>query len=307
MNYHDPVLLAEILGLSLSARRVVDGTLGDGGHTAAFLARGASVLAFDRDPDAVARAAERLGASSLRTVHANVYADSALVEIGRFRPDFILLDLGVSSRQLDDPELGFSFRPGTTLDMRMDRIGPTAADLLNQAAPEALRDWFRDYGDEPRADRLAREIVRRRGNGTFRISDDLVNSIRGALGPKTGPGDFARLFQAVRIAVNQELPGLETALPELRNALAPGGGLAAISYHSGEDRVVKHAFREWSAACVCPPHTPMCVCRGRPLGVLVTRHPLRPSGEEVARNPRARSAKLRVFRSASNGGDQLAG
>ncbi|MEO8449011.1 MAG: 16S rRNA (cytosine(1402)-N(4))-methyltransferase RsmH [Gemmatimonadota bacterium] len=304
MNYHDPVLLTEILGLAPTARRVVDGTLGDGGHSAAFLERGAEVLAFDRDPDAVARAVARLGARSLRPIHGNVFDRPALEEITAFAPDLILLDLGVSSRQLDDPELGFSFRPGTQLDMRMDRVGPTAADLLNEAPPETLRDWFRDYGDEPRADRLAREIVRRRATGTFRVSDDFVNAIRGALGSKTGPGDFARLFQSVRIAVNQELPGLEGALPALRDALIAGGTLAAISYHSGEDRVVKHAFREWSAACVCPPHTPMCVCRGRPLGVLVTRHPIRPSAEEIAGNPRARSAKLRVFRSASDGGDQ---
>ena len=151
--------------------------------------------------------------------------------------------------------------------------------------------------DERRASRLAAEIVRRRARGPIQTSDDLVNAIRGALGPRSGPPDFARIFQAVRIATNEELEGLERALPLLRDALVPGGGLAVMSYHSGEDRLVKNAFRDWSASCVCPPTLPICACRGRPLGRVATRRPIAPGDQEVATNPRARSAKLRVFHS----------
>jgi 16S rRNA (cytosine1402-N4)-methyltransferase len=147
--------------------------------------------------------------------------------------------------------------------------------------------------------RLAREIVRRRGNQPFATSDDLVGAIRGALGPRTGPGDFARLFQAVRIAVNDEIGGLERALDRLRERLHPGGVFVVIAYHSGEDRVVKNAFRDWSAECICPPRQPVCTCRGHALGSLVTKKPVTAGPEEADRNPRARSARLRAWRSAA--------
>jgi len=142
-------------------------------------------------------------------------------------------------------------------------------------------------------------VVRRRATVGFATSDDLVRAIRGALGARTGPGDFARLFQAVRIAVNDELTGLAAALPALRDRLAPGGTLAVIAYHSGEDRLVKHAFREWSAACVCPPAVLRCECRGAPLGETLTRKALTAGPDETAHNPRARSARLRAWRSAA--------
>jgi 16S rRNA (cytosine1402-N4)-methyltransferase len=219
-----------------------------------------------------------------------------LEAVSEYRPDFILLDLGVSSRQLDAEQRGFTFRPGAPLDMRMEGRGASAADLLNRSPEEDLERIFADYGDERRARRLAREIVRRRGRAAFAVSDDLVNAIRATLGPRAGPSEFARLFQAVRIAVNDELDGLGRALPVLRDALAPGGRLAVITYHSGEDRLVKLAFREWASACVCPPHQPICTCRGHPLGRVEPRKPIVPSEEEIAANPRARSAKLRIFR-----------
>ena len=180
--------------------------------------------------------------------------------------------------------------------MRMDRRGASAAELLNRLEEGALERIFADYGDERRARRLAREIVRRRERAPFAVSDDLVNAIRATLGPRAGPSEFARLFQAVRIAVNEELAGLEQALPAFRDALEPGGTLAVITYHSGEDRLVKLAFREWASACVCPPHQPVCTCRGRPLGRIEPRKPILPSEDEMAANPRARSAKLRIFR-----------
>jgi 16S rRNA (cytosine1402-N4)-methyltransferase len=289
-DFHHPVLLDAVLHAASGARRVVDCTLGDGGHAAALRARGALVLGIDRDPDAIRRARARLGEEGIRYLNAPYASGESVAAIGGFTPDFILLDLGVSSRQLDDESLGFTFRRGAALDMRMSRTGPTAADLLNEASAAELTMIFADFGDEPKARRLAAEVVQRRAQAPFAVSDDLVNAIRRVLGPRSGPGDFARLFQAVRIAVNQELPGLADALPAMRDALAPGGHLAVISYHSGEDRVVKHLFREWASACVCPPAQPICTCRGRPLGRLTPRKPILPSDDELAANPRARSA-----------------
>jgi 16S rRNA (cytosine1402-N4)-methyltransferase len=159
---------------------------------------------------------------------------------------------------------------------------------------------LKEYGDEPRARRLADEIVERRAQAPFTTSDDFVNVIRRVLGPRSGPGDFARLFQAVRIAVNDELPGLARALPAMRESLVPGGTLAVISYHSGEDRLVKHLFREWATVCTCPPVQPICTCRGRALGRLTPRKPMLAGANELATNPRARSARLRAFKVADD-------
>jgi len=300
--YHAPVLVGDILAALAAAPVVLDGTLGGGGHSAALLAEGHRVYAVDRDPDAVAAAGERLaeeaGTGRFRAFVANFAALDAVPELRAVRFDGILLDLGVSSHQLDDLARGFSFRPGAPLDMRMGG-GEDAAGLLAEAQEAELAAVFREYGDEPRAARVAREIVRRRARRPFVTSDDLVAAIRGALGPRSGPGDFARLFQAVRIAVNDELRGLDAALPDLRERLSPGGRLAIVAYHSGEDRIVKRAFRDWSLACRCPPRQPLCSCGGRALGTLVTRRPVVPDGAEVARNPRARSAKLRVWQRAA--------
>jgi 16S rRNA (cytosine1402-N4)-methyltransferase len=211
--------------------------------------------------------------------------------------DGILLDLGISSHQVDDADRGFTFREGARLDMRMGADAPgSAADLLNGEDEQTLAAIFRDFGDEPRGGRLAREIVRRRANRPFETSDDLVGAIRAVLGPRSGAGEFARLFQAIRIAVNDELPGLTRALPALRERLTPGGTLAVIAYHSGEDRIVKNAFRDWSAECVCPPKQPACTCRGHALGETITRRGVVASSEEILRNPRARSARLRAWR-----------
>jgi 16S rRNA (cytosine1402-N4)-methyltransferase len=294
-TYHLPVLLEPILAAARGARRVVDATLGDGGHAAGFLHAGAQVLGIDRDPEAIAISRRRLGDAAIQYVQASYASAEALAAVSRFRPDFILLDLGVSSRQLDEETRGFTFRAGAPLDMRMGAAEETAASLLNELGAAALEAIFREFGDERRARRLASEIVRRRQRQRFTSSDDLVNAIRGALGPKTGPGDFARLFQALRIAVNDELGQLERALPEFRDALEPGGRLAVITYHSGEDRLVKQAFREWASSCVCPPEVPVCTCRGRPLGRMEPRKPIQPDQAELELNSRARSAKLRIF------------
>ena len=294
---HIPVLLDPIRAAAQGARRVVDATLGHGGHAEMFLGLGAEVLGIDRDPEALAIARARLGAG-LQTLEAPYASDEGLAAVQAFAPEFILLDLGVSSRQLDDDTRGFTFRPGAALDMRMGREGPSGADLLNEAEEETLADIFHFWGDERKARQLARAIVRRRANAPFVVSDDFVNAIRSVLGPRSGPGDFARLFQSLRIAVNDELEGLERALPAFLDALRPGGHLAVIGYHSGEDRVAKQLFQEWARSCICPPEQPICTCRGKPLGVLVPRKPIVPDAAEVAANPRARSAKLRIFRKA---------
>jgi 16S rRNA (cytosine1402-N4)-methyltransferase len=296
-SYHVPVLLQAVLTAARGAgraARAVDATLGHGGHAQALADAGFRVLGIDRDPDALATARTRLG-DAVEYLQAPYDSDEAFAKVAAFQPDFVLLDLGVSSRQLDETARGFTFRPGAPLDMRMGRDGPTGADLLNEEPPGTLERVFGDYGDERHARRLAREVERRRARHPFATSDDFVNAIRAVLGPRAGPPDFARLFQAVRIAVNRELEGLARALPVFRDALRPGGRLAVITYHSGEDRTVKQAFREWASACVCPPQQPVCTCRGRSLGTLEPRKPILPDESEITANPRARSAKLRVF------------
>jgi 16S rRNA (cytosine1402-N4)-methyltransferase len=294
-TYHVPVLAEAVRALAAGRRRIVDATVGGGGHTAAFVADGAEVLAIDRDPAAIDAARIRVGTARVRFCRGGFGDADVLAGVRAFQPDFALFDLGVSSHQIDTDARGFSFRPGVALDMRMDGLGPTAADLLNTLPETSLRDLFRAHADEPRAGRLARTVVERRGRQAFASSDDLVGAIRRALGPRTGPADFARLFQAVRIAVNDELGALGRALPAVRDALVPGGRLAVISYHSGEDRLVKTAFREWAAACRCPPAQPVCTCDARSHGTIVTRRPIRATPEEIAANPRARSARLRAF------------
>ena len=299
--YHAPVLATEVLTFVGDAKAALDGTLGGGGHSQAMLEHGvASVVGIDRDPAAIATARERLhtyeGAGRFRIVRGN-YADPDTIEAAGTDFDAILLDLGVSSRQLDAEDRGFTFREGALLDMRMDSdAAMDAAAWLNESDEKEIAAALREYGDEPRAAKLSREITKRRANRLFHTSDDLVGAIRAVLGPRSGPADFARIFQAVRIAVNDELSGLEAALPALRDRLAPGGRLIVISYHSGEDRIVKHAFRDWSADCVCPPRQPQCTCRGHALGETLTRKSVTAGEEETRLNPRARSARLRAWR-----------
>ncbi len=256
--YHVPVMAGVVQAWADGGRRAVDATAGGGGHAAVLRAAGAALLLLDRDPAALASARARLGDDAASYLAMRFGAPEALTAIREFRPDRVLLDLGVSSHQIDTAYRGFTFRAGAPLDMRMTPgQGPTAADLLNTWPPEQLAHAFRQYADERRARGLARAVVRRRARAPFRISDDFVNAIREVLGPRAGPPDFARLFQGLRIAVNDEVGELERALPALRDALVPGGRLGVVTYHSGEDRIVKHEFREWSRACVCPPHQPV--------------------------------------------------
>jgi 16S rRNA (cytosine1402-N4)-methyltransferase len=303
-DYHAPALVGDVVELLSGGTLVLDGTLGGGGHSAALLDAGvARVIGIDRDPDALAAAKARFAQQPPErfAAYQGNYADlGAIAALSDLRFTGILLDLGISSHQIDDATRGFSFREGAPLDMRMGSDAPrTAAGLLNETDEDELYRIFRDYGDEPRAGRLAREVVRRRETKPFATSDDFVGAIRATLGARSGAPEFARLFQAVRIAVNDELAGLARALPDLRDRLAPGGILAIMAYHSGEDRLVKHAFRAWSEDCICPPKHPMCTCGGgRSLGAVITKRAITALPAETAHNPRARSARLRAWQRA---------
>jgi 16S rRNA (cytosine1402-N4)-methyltransferase len=282
----------------------LDGTLGGGGHALRLLERCAEcrLVAVDRDPDALAHAKATLSAHESRVRFLHTTFDQAASD-----PDVraeglagALLDLGVSSHQIDRTERGFSFARGARLDMRMGgEGGQTAADLLNEESEERLAEIFREYAEEPRARRLAQGIVRRRESRPFETSDDLVGALAGALGRAPSNRDKARIFQGLRIALNDELELLERALPDLRDSLRPRGVIVVIAYHSLEDRLVKDAFREWSKDCICPPELPVCRCRGRALGETLTRKPVVPTEQETQRNPRARSARLRAWRKAA--------
>ncbi len=279
--------------------RVIDGTLGAGGHTAALLDHGAGeVLGLDCDPMALEIAQANLSAYGERVHYAHAsYADMTdeAARLGWDGVDAIVLDLGVSSMQLDTPERGFAFRSEGPLDMRFDAGGsrPTAADLVNTLDERDLADLFFHYGEERDSRRLARAVVRQRPYTTTR---DLAAVIERAA-PRRHDAKIhpaTRVFQALRIAVNDELDVVAAALPKAIDLLRPGGRLAVISFHSLEDRIVKDAFRLASTDCICPPKTPICVCGHHASVRLVNRKPLTADEAEIAQNPRSRSAKLRV-------------
>lgn len=301
-DFHRPVMVEEVLEVLEAAAEglILDGTVGGGGHAAAMLERWprCRIVGVDRDPEALRVARERLEGFTARIRFLNMTFHRALndAEVRREGLDGVLLDLGVSSRQLDADRRGFAFRPGVVLDMRMGQAGRSAATLLNEATEEELSRIFHEYGEERRARRLAREVVRRRSRVPFRVSDDLNAALAGALDRAPTPRDKARIFQALRIAVNDELGGLAEGLVKAREAMNPRGTMAVLAYHSLEDRMVKKAFREWSRECVCPPGIPVCTCRGRALGEWVLKGPRRPSPEEAEGNPRSRSARLRAWR-----------
>jgi 16S rRNA (cytosine1402-N4)-methyltransferase len=303
-GYHEAVMVAEVLEYLRPERGGVyfDGTLGAGGHTESILSVGSSavVVGVDQDAEALAVAEQRLAryGDRVRLVQAN-FADAA--ESLAEPLAGALLDLGVSSHQIDETARGFSFRPGTPLDMRMARQPgvATAADLLNELGQSDLADVFYRFGEERGSRRLAAAVVRRRGDAPFRTSDDLNAVLESFYGPRITVQDRARIYQALRIAVNDELGVLTRALDALREALAGSGVLVILSYHSLEDRLVKDAFREWSRECVCPPELPVCRCRGVALGKALTRKPVMAGAAEVASNPRARSARLRAWRKAA--------
>lgn len=301
---HVPVLLHEaIAALTIAPGSViVDGTFGGGGHTRAILdsAPDVRVIAIDRDEDAIARGRAlqaEVGEARLSLLHGNIAAfDSLLDEAGMEEVHGVLLDLGLSSYQLDEPERGFAFRFDGPLDMRMDRSsGPTAAELVRTLNERDLADILWRYGDERQSRRIAAAIVRERERerieSTARLAHLIERAVGGRRGAPTHPA--TRSFQALRIAVNDELAAVEQALSAAIGRLRPGGRLVVISFHSLEDRIVKTTFRAAAATCVCPPGQPVCTCDTSPT-IRVVGKPIRPSTDEANANVRSRSATLRV-------------
>ena len=284
--------------------RYIDGTAGGGGHTALLLEQSApdgQTLAVDADPQALERAAARLSnlraTGRLTLAHGNFAAlQNIAASAGFTQVDGILLDLGLSSDQLADRARGFSFTGDAPLDMRFDPAQPTsAADLLNTRSESDLADLLWRYGEERRARQIARRIVQARARQPITRTDQLAHlAAAGVPGHPGGIHPATRTFQALRIAVNGELDSLEAVLPQAVELLAPGGRIAIISFHSLEDRIVKHFFQHEARSCICPPHTPICVCGHQARLKIITSHPLVASAEEQVENPRARSAKLRV-------------
>jgi 16S rRNA (cytosine1402-N4)-methyltransferase len=299
---HCPVLLAQVVEALTPERGglIVDATVGLGGHAHAVLSAGADVrlLGLDLDPAALALARARLApfGNRVELVEASYRELPALLaQRGERHVRGVLFDLGVSSLQLDSPERGFSFRHDAALDMRFAPHGMTAAELLSTLGEDELVHILRAYGEEPRARRVARAVVRAQAQAPIRTTGELRRIVIGALGPaRRGIDPATRTFQALRIATNRELEDLPAALDQAVRVLAPGGRLAVIAFHSLEDRLVKLTLRRLSGQCVCPPGASECVCRPEQILTLVTRRPLRPDAAEIAGNPRARSARLRV-------------
>lgn len=300
---HVPVLLNECLeGLAIDpAGTYLDGTAGGGGHSGEIARRLVTgrLISLDQDPDAVAAATERLKGLPATVVRANFRdARRALAGLGVTSLNGALLDLGVSSHQLDDGGRGFSYRQDAPLDMRMSQSGPTAADLVNSESREELARILREYGEEPYAWAIAGRIVRQRQQKPFATTLELADAIASALPPAVRRKDknpSRRSFQAIRIAVNGEMEALSEGLDEIFDLLAPGGRFAIITFHSLEDRLVKNRFRQWATACTCPPEYPVCVCGGKAKAKLITRKPIEAAPDELESNRRSRSAKLRVI------------
>jgi 16S rRNA (cytosine1402-N4)-methyltransferase len=298
---HQPVLYQEII-LALSPQssgRYVDGTIGLGGHAWGILAASRPdglLLGLDVDPDAIVLAEKRLAefgerAKLIRGSYSDLSAQ--LEHIGWKSVDGILLDLGISSLQLDTPQRGFSFRSDAPLDMRFDPDNPVrAVDLINSLPESEIADILYRYGEERRSRQVARAIVAARPVLTTKQLADVVSSVLVSGRTKLHPA--TRTFQAFRIAVNRELEALESFLPQAVSALSAQAKLAVISFHSLEDRIVKHYFRRESTGCLCPPKYPLCTCGHEAQLRLLTKRPTRPGSSEILNNPRARSARLRV-------------
>ena len=303
---HEPVLLNEVLAwMNVRPDGVYcDGTLGGGGHSEAILkASGgtARLYGIDRDGNAILAATERLKHyPGFTAIRGNFHdAKTLLEQAGAGLLDGVLLDLGVSSPQLDTAERGFSYHEDAPLDMRMDqRQTVTAADFLNTADEREIMEVIRDYGEEKWAARIARMICEHRAEKRFETTFDLVHAVDAAIPKAVRRRDDGhparRTFQAVRIAVNDELKPLEQALKDLTDCLKPGGRICVITFHSLEDRIVKRCFRTLENPCICPPKAPICTCGRKPVLKVLAGGAVAPSAEETERNPRSRSAKLRV-------------
>ncbi len=299
---HKSVLLQETIeNLDIKPNGIyVDGTAGGAGHSKEIAKRlqNGRLIALDRDPDAVQVATERLKDLPATVVRSN-YADMAnvLQELGIESVDGVLLDLGVSSWQLDNGDRGFSYHADAPLDMRMSQSGTSAADLVNTLGVQELTDILRDYGEEKFAYRIATNIVKERENAqittTLQLADIISRSVPAAVRRDGHPA--RKSFQAIRIAVNNEFEAETEGIKSAFELLKPGGRLCVITFHSLEDRLVKNLFAEFCKGCICPPEIPVCVCGRTPRGRLVARKPIAPTDNEIKENPRSRSAKLRVI------------
>ncbi|NBI16089.1 16S rRNA (cytosine(1402)-N(4))-methyltransferase RsmH [Neglecta sp. X4] len=301
---HKPVLFRETIE-ALHIRPdglYIDGTMGGGGHSEAILQRlaGGRLLSIDQDPDAIAAGGERLAKYPQSTVIRGNFAQMKELaqEHGIEAADGILLDIGVSSHQLDAPERGFSYHHDAPLDMRMSQAGLSARDLVNTLPQEELARIIARYGEDRSAGRIAAGICKAREQGeiatTLQLAEIIKDSVPAAVRRAEGH-PARRTFQALRIAVNGELDRLREGLESAFVLLAPKGRLAVITFHSLEDRMVKREMARWCQGCTCPPDFPVCVCGKKPQGRLVYKKGLSPSAEELLENPRARSARLRVF------------
>ncbi len=302
-DYHQPVMVAEILESLLSdvdPLVVVDMTLGGGGHSQALLTKmpaTAQLIGLDRDDQALQHAGSRLAHDSRFRAHKASFAefDEALDELQVGQVDGVLMDLGVSSHQLDEAERGFSFQTEGPLDMRMDRRqARTAADLLAETGEEELANLIYRYGEERKSRQIARAIVAARKRKPFKTTKELATLITEVVGRKEKKHPATRTFQALRIAVNNELDQVEQGLNQAVRRLAPGGRIAVLSYHSLEDRLVKQAFQRQTGRCICPRELPVCACEPKKSLKILTRKPVTASDAEIKTNPRARSARLRV-------------
>jgi 16S rRNA (cytosine1402-N4)-methyltransferase len=305
MTYHTPVLLKEVVSQLQphDGGLYVDCTVGGGGHAHEILCAcgpNGRVIGLDWDEEAIAASRERLRefGGRVQLVRANyVELERVLMSLGVTTVDGVVFDLGVSSRQFDESGRGFSFQREGPLDMRMNRqLGATARDVLRSASLEELAKIFRVYGEEKRARAVARQIVAEREQKPLDTTTQLARLVERVLGPRHGGGvhPATRVFQALRIAVNNELDNLKQGLNLAARFLGTGGRLAVISFHSLEDRIVKQFFVEQSSGCICPPDLPVCACGRKQLLRIVTRKPVTPREEEIDANPRSRSAKLRV-------------
>ena len=302
--HHKPVLFQETID-SLNIRSdgcYIDGTLGGGGHSEAILKKltTGTLLSIDQDPDAIKAAGERLKPyPNSRIVRGNFsQMDELAREQGITEADGILLDIGVSSYQLDTPERGFSYHNDAPLDMRMSREGATAADLVNTLSQQEIAEIIFRYGEDKNANRIASGICREREKAPIETTGQLAEIIKASVpaAVRREQGHPARkTFQALRIAVNGELDRLKEGLEAGFSILKPGGRLAVITFHSLEDRIVKQQMNDWCQGCICPKDFPVCVCGRKPQGKLLYKRGLTPSPQELAENPRARSSRLRVI------------
>ncbi|MCP3162608.1 16S rRNA (cytosine(1402)-N(4))-methyltransferase RsmH [Myxococcus qinghaiensis] len=292
---HQTVLLREAVELlrAGAGKVIIDGTLGGGGHTEALLAQGASVVGVDRDPVALAAASARLGPNPRFQGRAGNFADLPRVAAELLPVDGVLVDLGVSSPQLDVAERGFSFMKDGPLDMRMGPDGPTAAELIASTDESELALILKEYGEEPFARPIARELKRALPTRTLEAAEVVKRAVPRKAWP-TRIHVATRTFQALRMAVNQELEALDSLLAALPALLKVGGRAAVISFHSLEDRKVKEGFRTLEGRCTCPPGMPICVCSSVGDFTVVTKKAVAASDEEISANPRSRSAHLRV-------------